>query len=81
MKNEYKEIESRLRKSLELWSDVMTESNQLRIKLDFTDVRIQCGEHHEFYLLQYCNKVYNKRERGLQSRNKCKTSSQRKLWN
>lgn len=28
MKNEYKEIESRLRKSLELWSDVMTESNQ-----------------------------------------------------
>lgn len=39
MKNEYKEIEDHLRKSLELWSDVMTESNRYGwgVELDFTD--------------------------------------------
>lgn len=42
MKNEYKEIENQLRKSLELWSDVMTESNQhgWGVELDFTDIDV-----------------------------------------
>ena len=39
MKNEFKEIEHQLRKSLEMWSDVMTESNKhgWGIELSFTD--------------------------------------------
>lgn len=42
MKNEYKEIEDQLRKSLKLWSDVMTESNQYGwgVELDFTDIDV-----------------------------------------
>lgn len=39
MKNQYKEIENQLRKSLEFWSDVMTESNDngWGIELDFSN--------------------------------------------
>ncbi len=39
MRNEYKEVESQLRKSLEMWSEVMTESNDhgWGAFLDFTE--------------------------------------------